>query len=134
MILTIRQVQNARIPKLYCAKYLIFQENHSQKRQLPFLGPSEWRYRLTTKVKVSSHQKLGFRSGVGFLTWHIFNLVITFDGENLNHWNLGFSCILDFKNSWHLSRHNFAWYPQNCQCKLCGLLTIDIFGAFFLHL
>ena len=50
------------------------------KRQLPFLGVLERRYRLRPKVKVSSHQKLGLRSGVGFLIRPIFKSAVTFDG------------------------------------------------------
>ena len=41
-------------------------ENWSIKR-IAFLGPSECRNLFGPKSKVSSHEKLVFRSGVGFL-------------------------------------------------------------------
>ena len=69
MILTIRQVQNARKIQIstieFFAKDLIFHEKHSWgEKQLLSLGPLEGRYRLVPTVKDSSHEQLGLTNGI----------------------------------------------------------------------
>ena len=85
----------------------------NSKKQLPFLGPLEQRYRLGPIVKVYSHQKLGLRSGVGFLFFQKFPLFLD-DEERLRFSSSSLNPVIVIVVVQH-----FNFYRRKVRIVLC---------------